>query len=32
MNNNIPTTEIIDNIVQKAKIAQLEFKKFNQNK
>jgi len=30
MNNNTPTTEIIDNIVQKAKIAQLEFEKYNQ--
>jgi len=30
MNNNTPTTEIIDNIVQKAKSAQLEFEKYNQ--
>ena len=30
MNNNTSTTEIIDNIVQKAKIAQLEFEKYNQ--
>jgi len=30
MNNNTSTTETIDNIVKKAKIAQLEFEKYNQ--
>jgi len=30
MNNNTSTIETIDNIVKKAKIAQLEFEKYNQ--
>ena len=30
MNNNTSTIEAIDNIIKKAKIAQLEFEKYNQ--